>query len=170
MVRHGFATPDAYRRGMTSIAVLGSTGSIGTQTLDIVRAAPDRYQVFALGASRSVGQLAAQANEFRPAVVAIADASLAAELQAAVPAGTTVLAGPDALADAARDADITINGVVGFAGLGVSARVGALLAEPAPAPRNATMLGLWLAIGFTGVLALFQLHHLLSLVTALCPD
>jgi 1-deoxy-D-xylulose-5-phosphate reductoisomerase len=105
---------------MTSIAVLGSTGSIGTQTLDIVRAAPDRYQVFALGASRSVGQLAAQANEFRPAVVAIADASLAAELKAAVPAGTTVLAGPDALADAARDADITINGVVGFAGLGVT--------------------------------------------------
>ncbi|CAB4738616.1 MAG: 1-deoxy-D-xylulose-5-phosphate reductoisomerase [Actinobacteria bacterium] len=105
---------------MTSIAVLGSTGSIGTQTLDIVRAAPDRYHVFALGASRSVDQLAAQAHEFRPAVVAIADASRAAELAAAVPVGTTVLAGPDALADAARDADITINGVVGFAGLGVT--------------------------------------------------
>src|SRR5262245_44881985 len=105
---------------MTSIAVLGSTGSIGTQTLDIARAAPDRYEVFALGASRSVEALAAQAREFRPAVVAIADPSLAAELTALVPAGTTVLAGADALADAARDADITINGVVGFAGLGVT--------------------------------------------------
>ena len=66
--------------------------------------------------------------------------------------------------------DASPAGMLSFAGLGVSARVGALLAEPAPAPRNATMLGLWLAIGFTGVLALFQLHHLLSLVTALCPD
>ena len=105
---------------MTSIAVLGSTGSIGTQTLDIVRAAPDRYSVFALGASRSVELLISQAWEFRPQVVAIADASLAGELQARVPEGTAVLAGRDALADAARDADITINGVVGFAGLGVT--------------------------------------------------
>ncbi len=110
----------AYRRAMTSIAVLGSTGSIGTQTLDIVRAAPDRYQIFAIGASRSIEALIAQAHEFRPTVVAIADASLAGELRARIPAGTTVLAGADALADAARDADITINGVVGFAGLGVT--------------------------------------------------
>ncbi len=105
---------------MTSIAVLGSTGSIGTQTLEIVRAAPDRYQVFAIGASRSIDVLVGQAHEFRPSVVAIADASLAGELRSRVPAGTTVLAGADALADAARDADITINGVVGFAGLGVT--------------------------------------------------
>ena len=67
---------------MTSIAVLGSTGSIGTQTLDIVRARPDRYSVFALGASRSVDALVAQAEEFRPQVVAIADAARAAEVQA----------------------------------------------------------------------------------------
>ncbi len=105
---------------MTSIAVLGSTGSIGTQTLDIVRAAPGRYRVAALGASRSVDALVAQAHEFRPPVVAIADSSLAADVQARVPAGTTVLAGPDALADAAVEADIAINGVVGFAGLGVT--------------------------------------------------
>ena len=105
---------------MTSIAVLGSTGSIGTQTLDIVRARPDRYSVFALGAARSLDVLVAQAEEFRPEVVAIADDSLAAELADRVPPGTKVLAGPQALADAASDADITINGVVGFAGLGVT--------------------------------------------------
>lgn len=105
---------------MTSIAVLGSTGSIGTQTLDIVRAAPERYQVHALGAARSIDALVAQSVEFRPGVVAVADVELAAELEQRVPAGTTVLAGPDALADAAVGADITINGVVGFAGLGVT--------------------------------------------------
>jgi 1-deoxy-D-xylulose-5-phosphate reductoisomerase len=105
---------------MTSIAVLGSTGSIGTQTLEIVRADPDRYRVAAIGAARSVEVLAAQAREFRPAVVAIADASRRAELAEAVPAGTEVLAGPDALAEAARCADVVINGVVGFAGLPVT--------------------------------------------------
>ena len=120
MHRHGIDDVGAYRRVMTSIAVLGSTGSIGTQTLDIARDRPDRYQVFALGAARSVDLLIAQAQEFRPTVVAIADASLAATVREGVPAGTHVLAGPDALADAAREADITINGVVGFAGLGVT--------------------------------------------------
>ncbi len=105
---------------MTSVAVLGSTGSIGTQTLDIVRARPERYRVIALGAARSVDLLAAQAREFRPAVVAIADPALGGELAARVPAGTEVLAGPDALGEAARLADVVINGVVGFAGLPVT--------------------------------------------------
>jgi 1-deoxy-D-xylulose-5-phosphate reductoisomerase len=105
---------------MTSLAVLGSTGSIGTQTLDIVRAAPDRYEVVALGAARSVEQLAAQAAEFRPRVVAIADEPRAAALRELVPAGMAVLAGPRALADAAVIADVVINGVVGFAGLPVT--------------------------------------------------
>jgi 1-deoxy-D-xylulose-5-phosphate reductoisomerase len=106
---------------MTSLAVLGSTGSIGTQTLDIVRqATPGRFVVRAIGAARSVELLAAQAREFRPEIVAIADESCALELQALVPTGTTVLAGPTALADAAREADTVINGVVGFAGLGVT--------------------------------------------------
>jgi 1-deoxy-D-xylulose-5-phosphate reductoisomerase len=105
---------------MTSLAVLGSTGSIGTQTLDIVRDSPDRYQVVALGAARSVGLLAEQAREFSPRVVAIADASLAGELAAAVPKGVEVLAGAGALADAARLGDTVINGVVGFAGLPVT--------------------------------------------------
>jgi 1-deoxy-D-xylulose-5-phosphate reductoisomerase len=105
---------------MTRLAVLGSTGSIGTQTLDIVRAAPDRFKVVALGAARSVERLAEQAREFRPDVVAIADASLAADLARAVPAGVSVIAGAEALADASRSADVVVNGVVGFAGLGVT--------------------------------------------------
>ena len=107
----------------TSVAVLGSTGSIGTQTLDVVAARPDDFDVVALGASRSVELLAEQARALRPDVVAIADESLAGELAAGIPAGTEVLAGPEALAEAAVGADVAINGVVGFAGLPVTLSV-----------------------------------------------
>jgi 1-deoxy-D-xylulose-5-phosphate reductoisomerase len=105
---------------MTSISLAGSTGSIGTQALDVVRTDPERWQVVALGAARSVGTLAAQAREFHPRQVAIADAGLADDLRAQVPPGTEVLAGPDALAAIATDADVVVNGVVGFAGLPVT--------------------------------------------------
>ena len=104
----------------SSVAVLGSTGSIGTQTLDIVQARPDRYRVSALGAARSVELLAEQAQRFRPEVVALADASRAAALAERLPDGVELLAGPDAMADAAATADTVINGVVGFAGLPVT--------------------------------------------------
>jgi 1-deoxy-D-xylulose-5-phosphate reductoisomerase len=105
---------------MRSVAILGSTGSIGTQTIDVVRAEPGAYDVVALGAASSVERLAEQARELRPRVVALLDDSRAAELQALVPAGTEVVAGPNALADVATDADVVVNGVVGFAGLGVT--------------------------------------------------
>lgn len=103
-----------------SVAVLGSTGSIGTQTLDIVRARPGRYRVAALGAARSVDRLAEQAREFRPDAVAVADAEQAPALAGRLPAGTELMAGEGAMAAAARLADIVINGVVGFAGLPVT--------------------------------------------------
>src|SRR6266550_497476 len=83
---------------MRSLAILGATGSIGTQALDVVRAEPDAYEVIALGASSSVDVLAAQAHEFRPKVVA----------------------GPTAMADVSTSADVVLNGVVGFAGLSVT--------------------------------------------------
>jgi 1-deoxy-D-xylulose-5-phosphate reductoisomerase len=107
---------------VTTVAIAGSTGSIGTQTLDVVAAEPDRYEVVALGAGSSVEQLAEQARRWSPKVVAIADPALAGELEAAVPPGTEVLAGPGALADIAGTADVCVNGVVGFAGLGVTLR------------------------------------------------
>ncbi len=105
---------------MKTISVVGSTGSIGTQTLDVVASEPDRYRIVALGAGRSVELLAAQAAAVRPERVAIADASLAADLEARVPEGTEVWAGPEALAAIAREADVVVNGVVGFAGLPVT--------------------------------------------------
>src|SRR4051812_13436951 len=104
----------------TSVALVGSTGSIGTQAVDVVRAERDRYRVVALGASTSVDALAAQAEELRPERVAIADASLAAKLEELVPAGVEVLGGAEALAAISRDADVVLNAVVGFAGLPVT--------------------------------------------------
>jgi 1-deoxy-D-xylulose-5-phosphate reductoisomerase len=104
----------------TTIAIAGSTGSIGTQTLDVVAAEPDRFEVVAIGAATSVDQLVEQARRWSPKVVALADASRAAELEDRVPAGTEVRAGPEALASIATEADVCVNGVVGFAGLGVT--------------------------------------------------
>ena len=104
----------------TSVAVLGSTGSIGTQTADVVRAEGDVYRISVLGAGSSIDVLADQAMEFRPDVVALADASKATELAKRLPAGTELVAGPSALADVAPEADVVVNGVVGFAGLGVT--------------------------------------------------
>ena len=105
---------------MTSVAVLGSTGSIGTQTIDVVAAESDRFEIVALGAGSSVEVLARQAHAVRPRVVALADADRAAELKELLPPGIAIEAGPDAMAAVAVEADVAVNGVVGFAGLPVT--------------------------------------------------
>lgn len=104
----------------SSVAVLGSTGSIGTQTLDVIRAEPDRYRVVALGAAKSLTDLCAQAVEFQPDVVAVASAECVTQLRSQLPSSTELLVGSDALATAATCADTVVNGVVGFAGLAVT--------------------------------------------------
>src|SRR5947207_11269879 len=105
---------------MTTVSLVGSTGSIGTQAIDVVRADPGALEVVALGANRSVDQLAAQARQLRPRQVAVADPDLAPRLREQVPPGTEVLAGPGSLAAIAAAADVVVNGVVGFAGLPVT--------------------------------------------------
>jgi 1-deoxy-D-xylulose-5-phosphate reductoisomerase len=105
---------------VSTVSIIGSTGSIGTQALDVVAAEGDRYEVVALGAHSSVDLLVEQAHAVRPKVVAIADATKAGDLEARVPPGTEVRAGADALASLATLADTVVNGVVGFAGLGVT--------------------------------------------------
>ena len=107
----------------TTLAVMGSTGSIGTQTLEVIAGCADRYEVTALGAGRSTEALAAQARAVRPKLVAVADATAAPRLARLLPPGTELLAGPDALAAAAAGAEVTVNGVVGFAGLPVTLAV-----------------------------------------------
>ncbi|HMD45117.1 MAG TPA: 1-deoxy-D-xylulose-5-phosphate reductoisomerase [Acidimicrobiales bacterium] len=106
--------------GEMTVSLVGSTGSIGTQAVDVIRANPDRFSVVALAAQRSVARLAEQAHELRPALVAIGDEQLVGELAALVPPGTDVVGGPAGLEAAARTGDVVLNGVVGFAGLPVT--------------------------------------------------
>jgi 1-deoxy-D-xylulose-5-phosphate reductoisomerase len=104
----------------TSVSLIGSTGSIGTQAIDVVDACPDRFSVVAIGAQRSVELLADQARRLRPEVVAIGDPTLAGELARALPPGIEVVTGTEGLAHIATVADVAVNGVVGFAGLTVT--------------------------------------------------
>jgi 1-deoxy-D-xylulose-5-phosphate reductoisomerase len=106
--------------GEVTVAIVGSTGSIGTQTLDVVAEDAGRYRVVALGAQSSVDLLVDQAHAVRPEVVAIGDVTLARKLAGRLPAGTELLAGSDGLATIATLADVAVNGVVGFAGLSVT--------------------------------------------------
>ncbi len=105
---------------MTKVSLLGSTGSIGSQTLDVVRAEPERFEIVGLAAWSSVELLVEQAKEFRPDAVAIGRIDLVAELEKQVPPGTKVLAGEKAFEELSTVGDVVVNGVVGFAGLGVT--------------------------------------------------
>ena len=105
--------------GPRSITVLGSTGSIGTQTIDLLAATPDRYRVRALVAGRNAALLAAQARQLGAEVAVLADSSGHAALRAAL-AGTGIRAecGPDAvMAAAGLGADWTMAAITGAAGL-----------------------------------------------------
>ena len=108
------------REMATSVSLIGSTGSIGTQALEVIDACPERFEVVALGANRSVDVLATQAARLRPQVVAIGDPTLAKGLASSLPRGIEVVAGPDGLASIATVAEVAVNGIVGFAGLTVT--------------------------------------------------
>ncbi len=105
---------------MRSVSLMGSSGSVGTQALDVIRSEPERFRVHALATHRSAGVLVNQAWEFRPELAVIADPDRYAEVRDGVPEGTTVLAGEEGMAEAARGADVVLNAVVGFAGLPVT--------------------------------------------------
>ena len=105
---------------MKRIAILGSTGSIGTQTLDVVREHADEYEAYALTAGHNAELLIAQAREFHPEVVVIADEpryETVREALADLP--IKVWAGAEAIGDAASlpDVDVVVTAMVGFAGL-----------------------------------------------------
>ena len=104
------------------VAVLGSTGSIGVNTLDVIRAHPDRFQVVALTAGRQVERLAQQCLEFKPRIAVVADAADAAELRqllAEKSSQLTILHSPEALLTAVleSDCDTVMAAIVGAAGL-----------------------------------------------------
>ena len=104
----------------TTVAIMGSTGSIGTQTLEVIQDHPDEFQVVALGAAKSVELLVEQAKKYNPQTVAISDPSLEKELRQKLPSQIDVISGSEALADASSISEVVINGVVGFAGLPIT--------------------------------------------------
>ena len=107
---------------VTSVAVAGSTGSIGTQTLEVVASEPERFRVSALAATdRRLDQVVVQARAVAPDVVAIAsdDPAVEQRLRTELP-GVEIRLGEGALASLAETADVVVNGVVGFAGLPVT--------------------------------------------------
>lgn len=105
---------------MKRIAILGSTGSIGTQTLDVVRQHPDAFSVYALSANRSVDLLIQQALEFNPAVVCIADKRYYQPLRDALrDLPIRVMAGEETIAEMVTmpAIDVVVAAMVGYAGL-----------------------------------------------------
>jgi 1-deoxy-D-xylulose-5-phosphate reductoisomerase len=103
-----------------SVLVLGSTGSVGTQALDVVAAHPDRFTVAGLAAGgHDTDLLVRQAREHHVSRVAVADPGTAAELRERLP-GVEVLAGPEAATEltATAGADTVLNGITGSVGLG----------------------------------------------------
>ncbi|HEV8564506.1 MAG TPA: 1-deoxy-D-xylulose-5-phosphate reductoisomerase [Actinomycetota bacterium] len=107
---------------MRSLVILGSTGSIGTQALDVVRHHPERFKVVGLSAAgANQDLLVGQIREFLPPVVAIADETSADDLKQKLGAvrGVDILVGPEAAEIVATEseADMVLNGLVGSAGL-----------------------------------------------------
>lgn len=107
---------------MKAISLLGSTGSIGTQTLDIVEHHPEQFRIVGLAAGRNVELLAQQVQQFKPAIVAIWDAGKLPELKAAIASvdpQPILLAGEEGVIEVARysEAEVVVTGIVGCAGL-----------------------------------------------------
>lgn len=105
---------------MKNIAVLGSTGSIGTQTLDIISRHPGRYRASVLAAGTRVDDLIAQAMRLRPSLTVIGREDLLPRLRETLaPLGIDTAAGPEALAEATArdDVDTVVTATVGYSGL-----------------------------------------------------
>jgi 1-deoxy-D-xylulose-5-phosphate reductoisomerase len=107
---------------MRSLTILGSTGSVGTQALDVVRRNPDRFKVVGLAGHTNQELLVGQIREFLPPFVAIADEDAAEDLRQMLGSnvrGVEIFGGPDAAERLARDveADMVLNALVGAAGL-----------------------------------------------------
>jgi len=100
----------------TTVAIAGSSGSVGTQTIDVIAADPGRYEVTALSVSTAADTVVAQARALSPQLVVVADETARRQVASELP-GIDVSDDPSALAEAA---DVVVNGIVGFAGLAVT--------------------------------------------------
>lgn len=107
---------------MKAITLLGSTGSIGTQTLDIVATHPDRFELVGIAAGNNVELLAQQVRQFKPKIVAIRNSEKLPQLREAIAdldPQPEILAGEDGVIEVARygHAEAVVTGIVGCAGL-----------------------------------------------------
>ena len=103
---------------MKKVSILGSTGSIGRQTLDVIRSNPDKFRVTAICARQDAERLAAQAAEFNPDHIALAEDTAADKLRSLGIKGN-IISGPDASCRIAalEEADIIVNGISGYSGM-----------------------------------------------------
>ncbi len=104
---------------MKKVIVLGSSGSIGKSTLDVIRRFPDKFKVTALCVHSSIDLLAEQVKEFKPQTVAVGTEALAAKLKTLISNDIEILIGEEGYKQIARecDYDIYVGAMVGFAGL-----------------------------------------------------
>ncbi len=104
---------------MKRLTILGSTGSIGTQAIDVIASRPGEFRVVALAAGRNVTRLAEQAQALRPELVVVSDEDAARRVTSGLPAGTRVAFGRDGLIEAARhpEAELVLCGLVGALGI-----------------------------------------------------
>ncbi len=107
--------------GRKAVAIFGSTGSIGTQALEVIRQEPDRLKAEVLVANSSVEALLAQADEFRPSYVGVLDPIAAERIRSDVERFSELVVGDDVFS-LVESADIVLNAIVGFAGLEVTIR------------------------------------------------
>jgi 1-deoxy-D-xylulose-5-phosphate reductoisomerase len=103
-----------------TVALLGATGSIGTQTLDVLRREVDGFNLVAVSGGQRLLDLAAIVKEFDVARVGVVSEQDALTLRDMVGAQVTIVVGSEGLSELARDADVVVNAVVGFAGLPVT--------------------------------------------------
>ena len=110
---------------MKNLVILGSTGSIGTQTLDVVRRNPELFHASVLVANHNDELIEKQMNEFKPELVVLSDEDAAASLKSRYSGKTTINGGRKAVIEAAvyPDADMVVTSLMGFAGLEVRFRV-----------------------------------------------
>ena len=101
------------------VAILGSTGSIGTQALDILSLYPERYEIKALGAYQNIDLMAKQVEKYSPDLVVLIDEEKADELRSRVDSKIKVDSGTEALIElaASDNIDIVLIAIVGIAGL-----------------------------------------------------
>lgn len=105
---------------MVQISIAGSTGSVGTQALDVISLNRNQFDLTAIFANSSIKLLAKQANSFRPKLVGVGLKKLARELIGQLEYSPEIVAGDEALVAVAESGDVVLNAVVGFAGLPVT--------------------------------------------------